>query len=336
MSKHNDLKKLAKTNIKILSSNKIKLRKGQKISIKPMVEESLSKAVVSRLEGIIDGNTEKFESSHVIKSEATALCQIKMADIISHTSTDGNVVPTIVHVVTKKNALDFDFAGEGIIGDLLRSSTLGPVYQKLKNGWKELNTDDKSDFTNILFMPNIFVFINGIEALFNPFKVNLLLVAVPTFTHHKESLPEDATNVETGYIGRVYGDIMDAATKIEGCTDLIIDPFDLKITKNFQHEVINMWNYLIDSIRCRKVVRSIWFSIEDEFNYVLFIAEKGVNKLMTIASTEEEIPFEDASSFDDDEDEDLDDITDEIVSDMEEKNDKKKRKVKASLEDFED
>ena len=237
-----DLKKMAKNDIKILSNNKIKLRKGQKISIKPLVEESLRKTIVSRLEGIIPDNTEKYDVNNVIKSEVTALSQIKISDITAHVSENKNLVPTIVHVVTRKSALDFDFAAEGIIGDLLRSSTLGPTYQKIKDGWKNLN-EDKTEFTNILFIPNLLVFSNGIEALFDPFKVNLLLVSVPTFKHYKENLPEYFKDVDTSYFGRVYGDIMDAAVNIGGCDNLIIDPFDLKITKDYQHEVIDMWKY---------------------------------------------------------------------------------------------
>lgn len=337
MSKH-DLKKLAKLNIKILSNNKIKLRKGQKISIKPIVEESLKDAIVSRLDGIIDANTQKYESSHIIKSEATALSQIKMSDIITHASTNKNIVPTVVHVVTKKNALDFDFAGEGIIGDLLRSSTLGPTYQKIKDGWKSLNTDDSTSFTNVLFIPNIFVFTNGIETLLNPFKVNLLLIAEPSYKLFKEDFSEstDQDKISRLYLERVYGDIMDAAVKIKGCSDLIINPFEVKASKDNQHEVIDIWNFLIDSTRCRESISSIWFSIENEYDYILFIAEKGVKKMVDEVPFET-IPFDSIPDGDDEEDDDvLDDITDEIVSDIEENNNNKKKKVKELLEDDED
>ena len=324
-----DLKAMAKNSIKIISNNKIKLRRGQKISIKPIVEESIKGATISRLEGIIPDNTDKYDASHIIKSEATLLSQIKISDIVTHTAND-NMVPTIVHVCTKKNSLDFDFAGEGIIGDLLRTSTLGPTYNKIKNGWKNLNTDDKTTFTNVMFIPNILVFSNGIETLFSPFKVNLLLVSVPSFKLFKENAPEDSKNVEVDYIGRIYGDIMDSAIKISGCSDLIINPFDIKISKEYPHDVVDMWNYLIDSSMCRKSISSIWFSItDDEFHYVLFITEKGIKKSSNVIASADDSVMGD----DDDDDEEFEDIADEIISDMESSNEKKKKNVKDALDD---
>ena len=318
-------KKYLKEKIKILTNNKIKLKKGQKISIRPMVEESLKDSVISRLEGIICDNTDRYDESHDIKSEVTLLSQIKMADIITHTP-GTKVVPTIVHVCTKKNSLDFDFAGDGIIADLLRSSTLGPTYNRIKDSWKNINTDDNTLFTNVMYIPNIFVFSNGVETLLSPFKVNLLMIAVPSFKSFKEDYNDDKCDdnkIATDYIGRIYGDIAEAAIKLPNCSDLIIDPFSIKITKDHQHDVINFWNYLIDSPRCKKVISSIWFSIEDEFNYVIFITEKGIKKLVENNEYDDNIH---------ETDEELDEITDEIVSDINTKNNNKKKVVKDNLD----
>jgi hypothetical protein len=240
-----------------------------------------------------------------------------MSAIIAHTrDKDAASIPTIVHVVTKKNALDFDFSAPGLIGDILRTSTLGPVYQRIKTEWKSLNTNDESNFTNIMYIPNLYVFSDGNESLFYPFKINLLIVSVPTCKRHKEEISDDTINPATDYIGRVIGDIMESASKISGCDELIVDPYALKITKDYPQEVINMWNYVMSTPKIKKSINKVWFTIDDEYNYVLFVAN-SVTKLSSILT---KTTIDNVHPDEDDEDDEDDDITKEIVGSINQSN----------------
>ena len=333
MGKKHHLKEMAKRNIKILGSSKIKLKRGQKINIKPYVEDSVEGSIVSRLGGII---SEKMgHEERPIKSEATLIDQYQISSILGRTKFDNDTfIPTIVVTTTKKNSIIFDFAGDNIIGNLLRTSTLGPIYEKIKSEWKKLNTDDKSDFTNILYIPNILVFSDGMESLFNPYKVNLLLVSVPTYKTIKEGLSdEDLDNSSFIYLSRVYGDIMDAATKINGCDNLVIDPFTVKTATDNIHTVVQIWNYLINSKRCKENIDSIWFSVDNEYDYVIFIAEKGIVKKSSIPTNENDEEVVHENDTKEEYDDSIEDIKDEIISDIKENTEKKKKTIKKKLEE---
>ena len=89
----------------------------------------------------------------------------------------------VLPIVNKKKSIScFNMLNDTIIGSLLRTSTLKPIYKRLKSEWEELNKDDKSDFVNVLYIPNILVFLdeNTGKPLRQPYQINLLLISLPS------------------------------------------------------------------------------------------------------------------------------------------------------------
>ena len=158
--KKNDMK-IAEQNIKILKSGKIKVKKGQKISLDPYIENSVENTICSRSTGIISKEDVVVSNGDVSKTDITAnLSSMKRtADMLSRTST--STTYTITHVINKKESGEiFDFLDDSIVGILLRTSTLATIYKKIKDEWLDLNNEDKTSFFNVLYIPNIFVFLD--------------------------------------------------------------------------------------------------------------------------------------------------------------------------------
>jgi hypothetical protein len=255
--------------IEILKSGKIKFKKDEKIDIGAYVENSIIDAKISRLEGIpskeeivIDGSTE-------YRINATTNCSsiARIIELISSINT--NEVQTIVLPMTKKKALNLE--NNDIVSWLGGSSTFAAVYNKLQESWEEINTDDKTPFTNVMFIPKLYIFIekNG-KLRKKPIVVNLMIVALPSI--NKSKVGVEATD-KIEYTNRIINDTMDACIRC-GCKSVVVDPFSMTTLKEDVHYTSRYWHGKTETQRVIENIRNITFSIDNDDLYVIFCKNK--------------------------------------------------------------
>lgn len=289
MAKNKKLKKLAKANIKILKSGKIKFAKGQKIDLRMFAEESIEGAVVSRLDGIISKEDVVIDTEDLRVDVLTTMqTDIRTAEIDARVSKAGNNlvctseeciknaannnhVKTIVLVVNKKEAVEgFDFLNNGTLGVILRSSTLASAYtdESIKDKWVELNKDDSSSFTNVLYIPKVMMFVDLTTNEFrkHPYYINVLILAVPSVKKMSDGV--NAVS-DADASARVIADICDAAIRC-GCKDLIINPYGCKIAMKDPSITAQLWNEILTSERFIVNLYSVNFAIENENLFIVF------------------------------------------------------------------
>ena len=264
-------RKMAESNFKILKSGKLKVKKGQKINLKPFITNSVENSVVGRLDGIISKENVVVDTEDLHQNvTSNMLSDVHVASLAAKTEKPG--ISTLVVTINKKNALDaFDLMRDDSLGILLRTSTLTSCYMELKQEWKNLNEDDNSNFTNVLYVPEVMVFVDPDtgKLLKKPFKVNIIILAIPTKKNMSEQGVEEFTDEMAA--SRVIADIMDSAIKL-GCKDIIIDPYCHKYLISMPYDAGKLWNNIVSTQRCIEQFKSIIFAIEDEELFVSFNA----------------------------------------------------------------
>ena len=264
-------RKMAESNFKILKSGKLKVKKGQKINLRPFITNSVENSVVGSLDGIISKENVVVDTEDLHQNvTSNMLSDIHVASLAAKTEKPG--ISTLVVTVNKKNALDaFDLMRDDSLGILLRTSTLTSCYMELKQEWKNLNEEDNSNFTNVLYVPEVMVFVDPDtgKLLKKPFKVNIIILAIPTKKNMSEQGVEEFTDEMAA--SRVIADIMDSAIKL-GCKDIIIDPYCHKYLISMPYDAGKLWNNIVSTQRCIEQFKSIIFAIEDEELFVSFNA----------------------------------------------------------------
>lgn len=266
--KKKDTYSIAEQNIKILKSGKVKIKKGQKISLSPYVTDSVNNAIVSRLDAIISKADVVIDAKNKVLSTSTNLSSMKRT-VELLTKIDSPIVYTLVHIINKKNATDiFDFMDDGIIGSLLRSSTLASIYKEVKPKWVELNTDDKTSFTNVLFIPKILVFLDEVtgKILKRPYVVNLLLVTEPSAKEMATGLEKLSSEEITDHIIK---DVFTSSIKC-GARNLIVNPYCHKALMADEHYTSDVWKVMSEVQPSIENLDTIDYSITNDDLYIIF------------------------------------------------------------------
>lgn len=265
------LMNLGSKSVEILESGKIKFKKDKKVDIGHYVESSVNDAKISRLEGIpskeeiiIDGSNNTYR----LNTSANCSSIARIIDIVS--DINSNDVQTIVLPMTKKKANKLE--NNHIFEWLCKSSTLLATYTKLNTRWRELNDDDKSNFTNVMYIPNIYIFIekNG-KLRKKPIAVNLMIVAVPSSTGVNNNRLEVVDDID--YTNRVITDSLEACIRC-GCKSIVVDPYSMKILMSDVHYTAKYWHGKTETQRVIENIRNITFSINDDDLYVIFCKNK--------------------------------------------------------------
>lgn len=279
MGKKNKLGKKAKKlfklwdidskSIQILESGKIKFKKDEKIDISSFVEDSVCDARISRLEGIPSKEEIVIDGSANYRIEASANCSSisRILDLVS--SINSTDVQTIVLPMTKKKAMNLE--DNPIISWLGKSSTFLATYAKLKKAWDELNDDDVACFTNVMFIPKLYLFLEKKGKLRKkPVIVNLMIVALPSINKATNGI-EAIDDIE--YTNRIINDTIDACIRC-GCKSIIVDPYDMKALQNDVHYTAKYWHGKTETQRVIENIRNITFSIDNDDLYVIFCRNK--------------------------------------------------------------
>lgn len=259
--------KLAKKSIKILNSGKIKFAKDQKIDISEMVNDSVDSAIVSRLDGIISREDVVIDRKSGIPTIDFNL--LSLTKSLIHSDKIGpEKTYTVVIPIPKKAALDaFDLSYDTELGELLRRSTLAPAYTRVKEEWVKLNTDDNSHFTNVLYIPNVIMFLDEHgQFLTRKFKINVLILALPNKKNMSENPGETLEPADIRR--RVVADICESAIRC-GANHLIVDPFGYTILSKEPQESVSLWDEAINTVRVMDHIDTFVFAMEDEEKYYL-------------------------------------------------------------------
>ena len=256
--------------IQILESGKIKFKKDEKIDISSFIEDSVTNARISRLEGIPSKEEIVIDGSMNYRLDASANCSsiARIIDLMS--SINSNEVHTIVIPMTKKKACKLE--ENEIISWLGQSSTFLSTYARVKPAWDELNDDDNSCFTNVMFLPKLYIFLEKKGKLrHKPVVINLMVVAVPGINKAKNGV--ELTD-ETEYTNRIINDSIEACIRC-GCKSVIIDPYAMKGLQNDVHYTAKYWYGKTETQRVIENIRNITFSIDNDDLYVIFCKNKN-------------------------------------------------------------
>jgi hypothetical protein len=263
--KKKDIYAISERNIKILRDGSVKVHKGVKYPLEPFIRESTDNSICLPIDNII--NQEPIGSTK--DSPDIDYKMTTMADVISIPSYvalyhSQNVVRTVVATTTRKVAADkISFDDLGIIGSLMRTSTLPSIYKRVRDSWTDIN-ENAIETANVLFIPGIFVYLdNDTGAVLKyPYKVNLLVISEP----NKKDI-ENSTDYQLA--NRMISHILEAAVKCNA-NNMVIAPYCHKWLVTDLHETANAWHININKQDVRNSIESITFAINNEDYFIIF------------------------------------------------------------------
>lgn len=255
--------------IEILESGKIKFKKDEKVDIGAFVESSINDAKISRLEGIPSKEEIVIDGSNNYRIDASTNCSSipRIVELIS--SINSTETQTIVIPMSKKKAEHLE--DNETVAWLGKSSTFASIYAKIQKTWDELNEDDNTSFTNIMFIPKLYIFLEKKGKLRKkPIIVNLMIVAVPSISKAKDGI-EIMDEIE--YTNRIINDSIDACIRC-GCKSVIVDPFSMNSLQKDVHYTSKYWHGKTETQRVIENIRNITFSIDNDDLYIIFCKNK--------------------------------------------------------------
>lgn len=273
MSKESKLIKRAKQSMKILKSGKIMVKGDQEIDLSPFIKQSTEEAVVSRLNGIISKEDVVIdEAGKELDVKYTLQPLMKTVELDAQIPSDGELSTMIIPIKKKSAITAFDFLADGPLGELLRSSSFASSYKKIKKQWVELNKNDSSEFTNVLYIPNIMIFMDPKTGKFRkePYKINVLILALPT---KSQFINEERPTVTTeDAVFWIIADILESAIRL-GTKKIILDPFEPKLLKKERACTADAWARALSGDKIRSQFKSINFAFENDANFVVLNAK---------------------------------------------------------------
>lgn len=253
------------------------LKKEKEMSLDTLTKPSIDNAIVSRLDGIptkerIIVNNEIVTPPNVYVSK---LSEIEALEYLSSCDNDeNNVEPfefTLIIADTKKRVLrmfEYDYVSyTNPIDYLNRVSTLPDVYKAVENRWVELNKDDSTNFTNVMYLPEIIIFLTTNRKLRKDWiKLNLLVVAIPT----QNDMGNDIESLsDQGACKYTIGNMMDAAIKC-GARNLIINPHQNKLLRKDLYMTSDLWMRALLTTPVKENIESIHFVPRAHDDFIIF------------------------------------------------------------------
>lgn len=272
--KAKSIKKIANSRISVLKSGKVKFEKGETISLNVFSERSIAGTIISRVDGIISKEVPE-SNTNKSKTEKHSFL-MDMEDYLRATGTmDGKTQTIIIPIPKKKACFAFDFLSNSILGVLLRTSTLATVYKNVKEKWVDLNKDDKSAFTNVMYIPSLMIFGDSFTGrlLEKPILANVLILAMPSEKQLDTTVTTENDVEITEIRSRddvkkdIIGEIMESVIRL-GATNIILDPFSHKVLRKDPLETILIWNTALQSKRVNQNVETVSTVFTDESLYI--------------------------------------------------------------------
>lgn len=261
-------RKMAKSNIKILKSGKIKISKEQKLDLTPFIEGTINNTIVSRLNGIISKEEVVIDEEKNIDIRAHLIDELECVRLKNEMKEPD--IPTFVYVVNKKDATNiFDLLNVTVFGDVLRSSTLAAAYKNVKQTWVDLNENDKTPYINIMYVPEVMIFLDHKTGKIRkrPIFANVLIVAIPPrkYINNKDENVEEATIEES--INYYIDSICESIIKL-GIKNVVVNPFFNNASTKNACMSSEAWVRNIRGNRFIDNVNKIEFCVEDENTFI--------------------------------------------------------------------
>lgn len=257
---------------KIFDAGKIKIEKGSKIILNPFIRNSVDNAIVSRSDAIISKENIEIDSpKHVTAVNIISSTMGKVSRALGRMDSAENQTIVLPIVNKKKSISCFNMLNDTIIGSLLRTSTLKPIYKKLKSEWEELNKDDKSDFVNVLYIPNILVFLdeNTGKPLRQPYQINLLLISLPSTKYMLNANGNGNITDKNEIMTKIIYNIIDTII-VCGIKHVITSPYNCELFADLPYDSGNLWQVACSTERVNDNIKSIYFTINNDDLYIIF------------------------------------------------------------------
>ena len=217
MKKKKLFEELAQENMAFFEDGKIKAKKGKNIDLKKSIKNSVKSGMLIRGSKAVP-NREKIETYSKYNA---ANEKVRRFHVLDHTYDDKThatrmisgfadswakyeegledilTIPirTLVVTLNKKTYKDFNMAEEGVVGDLLRATTLAPIYKEYKNNWKKVVKATKSKDIPVWFIPDLLMFRDSSNKSWPVFKhpehFNLVLFYIPDRDEMETRFPSD-------------------------------------------------------------------------------------------------------------------------------------------------
>lgn len=270
MRKIKRLYRLIDSSIGAFHNGKIKIKKGTKLSFQPYIEKSLKDVIISRLDCIAPKNDVIIESSNCITDINTSLTtQYRCASFLS--KIESASTNTILYITNKKHYDNIFYQIDNNINPLsilMNTSTLEPIYSNISHVWKNINKGDNTTLTNVMFIPDVYVFldIKTKQLLSQPFFINLLVVSVPVLENMNDGI--EKMSIEDG-IKYVINNSIESAIKC-GAKNLIINPYSYKLLTKNANYTANLWYDVTSQQNVIEGIDRIDFTIPTDDQYYLF------------------------------------------------------------------
>ena len=254
------IKKNAEKNLSILGKCKFRLFDGAKIKFKHDVNASVEKTKMGKLENLLFKENVVVDKVELKSSITTTTLATAMETVTALETLNGYTAKrqTVVITMNKSDITEsFDMLKDTTLGEILRTTFFPLVYKKVADQWKELNNGDKSDSTNVLYVPDVLYYLNDATGKIKHTLtfINVLILAIPDKKYIKNGEVENRTDDEM-YIGRIIGDILDASIRVEA-KDVIFNPFEPKALKKDTSITANCWKVITSSKRVLENMNSI-------------------------------------------------------------------------------
>jgi len=237
------------------------------------INSSMKNLKVSRLEGLPSNEEiviDSDEKDYRIETNINKSTVQKTITLLSEI--DENNVQTVIIPIPKKKS--GKIKEHPFIKWLKDISTFDVVYDKTEEKWLDLNDNDKTEFSNVLYLPDIYIFMNGKKIRTKPFRINIVIVAVSNKFNAKSGI--DEMN-EYEYIHKIVDDSIDAGIKL-GCKNLVVNPFALGFLADSAHSASEYWSTIPERGRVIENINSLVFSIPDDDLFIIFSKTYSSNK----------------------------------------------------------
>ena len=261
---------LVSMGIRILKSGKLKLSKGYVISMDELSKDAIANTIGSRYEALEDNSAVSSDTSKKGEVCGQWCSLMKTYRMMSKVDEAGNEELTIVYPIARKHASEiFDYAGSTVIGQLLRISNLGTIYNAVHENWTNLLKASKS-MDCLLYIPGITIFADDELRIFTEkqTKVNLLLFVVRGKVSEAPDFLEDEEKPETDN-STVADRVLDSAVKL-GCTNLLVDPLSFKNYQKDVREAGKEWKKAVEDESNATHLHTVTFCVEDDDDFIVF------------------------------------------------------------------
>lgn len=246
--------------------------------VTPFASETIANAIISRIQGIPTKEKIVIDTETITPTLTSVnLMKGNAVQILSYYGELKNNVDNFTFVVvdTKKRIMKlFDESRLKLRNDieaLKIRTTLSAVYKSVSPSWEEINRNDITNFTNVMYLPKLSLYMTEKGKMRNSAVIfNLLVVAVPD----QDDMGEGIAAVEDRQaIQRIIHDVLTSAIKC-GSSKLILNPYSNKILRKDLHTSAEIWFNEISMQEILENIDSIDFMIPSREDFILFYNTK--------------------------------------------------------------